>query len=52
MSFFASIPARCMLTTMISVTTALPTLGQVFGRADISPWVGTAYLLTSTVKPL
>lgn len=41
-----------MLTTMTSVTTALPTLGQVFGRADISPWVGTAYLLTSTVKPL
>lgn len=50
---FASVRALCMLTTtMTSVTTALPTLGQVFGRADISPWVGTAYLLTSTVKPL
>jgi hypothetical protein len=33
-----------------SVTTALPTLGRVFGRADISSWVGTAYLLTSTVS--
>ncbi len=31
-----------------SVSTALPTLGRVFGRADISSWVGTAYLLTST----
>jgi len=34
-----------------SITTALPTLGRVFNRADISPWVGTAYLLTSTVSP-
>lgn len=33
-----------------SVTTALPTLGRVFNRADIAPWVGTAYLLTSTVS--
>jgi hypothetical protein len=37
---------------MDSITTALPTLGRVFDRADISPWVGTAYLLTSTVGPL
>lgn len=36
---------------MYSITTALPTLGRVFNRADISPWVGTAYLLTSTVSP-
>jgi len=35
---------------MNSITTALPTLGRVFNRADISPWVGTAYLLTSTVS--
>lgn len=35
---------------MGSITTALPTLGRVFNRADISPWVGTAYLLTSTVS--
>lgn len=34
---------------MISVTTALPTLGRVFNRADIASWVGTAFLLTSTV---
>ncbi|OWZ71858.1 hypothetical protein AYX14_02739 [Cryptococcus neoformans] len=38
----------CSLLDQTIVTTALPTLGQVFGRADISPWVGTAYLLTST----
>ena len=35
---------------MNSITTALPTLGRVFNRADISPWVGTAYLLTSTAS--
>lgn len=35
---------------LFSVTTALPTLGKVFNRADISTWVGTAYLLTSTVR--
>ena len=33
-----------------SVVTALPTLGRVFNRADIAAWVGTAYLLTSTVS--
>ncbi|WVQ70952.1 hypothetical protein IAR50_000477 [Cryptococcus sp. DSM 104548] len=38
----------CSLLDQTIVTTALPTLGQVFNRADISPWVGTAYLLTST----
>ncbi|ODO07242.1 tetracycline efflux protein [Cryptococcus wingfieldii CBS 7118] len=38
----------CSLLDQTIVTTALPTLGQVFNRADIAPWVGTAYLLTST----
>ncbi|WVO13016.1 hypothetical protein L204_100625 [Cryptococcus depauperatus] len=38
----------CSLLDQTIVTTALPTLGQVFNRADISFWVGTAYLLTST----
>jgi MFS family permease len=32
-----------------SVTTALPTIGQVFNRSDIAPWIGTSYLLTSTL---
>lgn len=32
-----------------SVSTAIPTLGTVFGRAEISSWIATAYLLTSTV---
>jgi hypothetical protein len=39
----------CSLLDQTIVTTALPTLGRVFNRADIAPWVGTAYLLTSTV---
>ncbi|WWC58666.1 uncharacterized protein I303_101210 [Kwoniella dejecticola CBS 10117] len=38
----------CSLLDQTIVTTALPTLGKVFNRADISSWVGTAYLLTST----
>ncbi|WWD17805.1 hypothetical protein CI109_102247 [Kwoniella shandongensis] len=38
----------CSLLDQTIVTTALPTLGKVFSRADISSWVGTAYLLTST----
>ncbi|ORX36039.1 major facilitator superfamily domain-containing protein [Kockovaella imperatae] len=38
----------CSLLDQTIVTTALPTLGRVFNRADISTWVGTAYLLTST----
>ncbi|WVW82409.1 hypothetical protein I302_104416 [Kwoniella bestiolae CBS 10118] len=38
----------CALLDQTIVTTALPTLGKVFNRADISSWVGTAYLLTST----
>ncbi|KAK4689712.1 MFS transporter, DHA2 family, glioxin efflux transporter, partial [Tremellales sp. Uapishka_1] len=38
----------CSLIDQTIVTTALPTLGKVFNRADISSWVGTAYLLTST----
>jgi hypothetical protein len=40
----------CGLALTASVTTALPTLGRVFNRSDIAPWVGTAYLLTSTVS--
>ncbi|WVQ85658.1 hypothetical protein IAT38_007824 [Cryptococcus sp. DSM 104549] len=39
----------CSLLDQTIVTTALPTLGRDFNAADISPWVGTAYLLTSTV---
>ncbi|WVF70528.1 hypothetical protein IAT40_005319 [Kwoniella sp. CBS 6097] len=38
----------CSLLDQTIVTTALPTLGKVFNRADISSWVGTSYLLTST----
>ncbi|EIW72421.1 hypothetical protein TREMEDRAFT_26105 [Tremella mesenterica DSM 1558] len=38
----------CSLLDQTIVTTALPTLGRVFNRADITSWVGTAYLLTST----
>lgn len=38
----------CTLLDQTIVSTALPTLGRVFGRADISSWLGTAYLLTST----
>ncbi|RSH92821.1 hypothetical protein EHS25_008267 [Saitozyma podzolica] len=38
----------CSLLDQTIVTTALPTLGRVFNRADIASWVGTAYLLTST----
>ncbi|WVQ85656.1 hypothetical protein IAT38_007822 [Cryptococcus sp. DSM 104549] len=38
----------CSLLDQTIVTTALPTLGKTFNRADISSWVGTAYLLTST----
>ncbi|KAH8084733.1 efflux pump antibiotic resistance protein [Filobasidium floriforme] len=35
------------------VSTALPTLGRVFSRAEISSWVATSYLLTSTsVQPI
>jgi len=40
----------CSLLDQTIVTTALPTLGRVFNRSDIAPWVGTAYLLTSTVS--
>ncbi|GFZ49265.1 hypothetical protein JCM24511_07384 [Saitozyma sp. JCM 24511] len=39
----------CSLLDQTIVTTAIPTIGKVFGHADISSWVGTAYLLTSTV---
>jgi MFS family permease len=30
------------------VSTALPTLGRVFNRADIVSWTATSYLITST----
>ncbi|BEJ12702.1 hypothetical protein CspHIS471_0211620 [Cutaneotrichosporon sp. HIS471] len=38
----------CSLLEQTIVTTALPTLGQVFNASAISTWVGTAYMLTST----
>ncbi|ORY34961.1 putative tetracycline efflux protein [Naematelia encephala] len=38
----------CALLDQTIVSTALPTIGRVFNDASIAPWVGTAYLLTST----
>ncbi|PWY82113.1 MFS general substrate transporter [Aspergillus heteromorphus CBS 117.55] len=48
-----SVAMLCSMLDQTIVSTALPTLGAVFNEANISSWVGTAYMLTSTAcQPL
>ncbi|EPE05235.1 mfs general substrate transporter [Ophiostoma piceae UAMH 11346] len=43
----------CALFYQTIITTAVPTIGQEFNASAIASWIGTAYLLTSTVcQPL